>query len=122
MRLAVAVHDVGPATFERCALIRDWLDDLGVARLTLVVHATHPLAAGAPALAAWLAERRARGDAVTAPGRRRPAVRPGWAHGPVLHVDIRPGDLDRALRVRALQRVLRVAGRPGAVDRGGLSA
>ena len=29
-RLAVAVHDIEPATFERAALIRDWLDDLGV--------------------------------------------------------------------------------------------
>jgi len=29
-RLAVAVHDIEPATFERAALIRDWLADLGV--------------------------------------------------------------------------------------------
>jgi predicted deacetylase len=27
--IAVSLHDVEPATFERCALIRDWLDDLG---------------------------------------------------------------------------------------------
>jgi hypothetical protein len=25
--VAVAIHDIEPATFERCALIRDWLDD-----------------------------------------------------------------------------------------------
>ena len=31
--LAVALHDVEPATFERCALIRDWLSDLGVDRV-----------------------------------------------------------------------------------------
>ena len=35
--LAVAVHDIEPATFERAALIRDWLDDLGVSRVTLLV-------------------------------------------------------------------------------------
>jgi hypothetical protein len=29
-RIAVALHDVEPATFERCALIRDWLADCGV--------------------------------------------------------------------------------------------
>ena len=28
--IAVALHDVEPATFERCALIRDWLADCGV--------------------------------------------------------------------------------------------
>ena len=36
-QIAVAIHDVEPATFERCALIRDWLDDLGVGRVTLLV-------------------------------------------------------------------------------------
>ena len=35
--IAVSLHDVEPATFERCALIRDWLDDLGVDRVTLLV-------------------------------------------------------------------------------------
>src|SRR2546429_9467231 len=29
-RIAVALHDIEPATFERCALIRDWLRDHGV--------------------------------------------------------------------------------------------
>ena len=33
----VALHDVEPATFERCALIRDWLDDHGIERVTLLV-------------------------------------------------------------------------------------
>jgi hypothetical protein len=37
--LAVALHDIEPATFERCALIRDWLDDHGVDRVTLVIYA-----------------------------------------------------------------------------------
>jgi len=35
--LAVALHDIEPATFERAALLRDWLDDLGVGRVTLLV-------------------------------------------------------------------------------------
>ena len=35
--IAVALHDIEPATFERCALIRDWLDDHGVDRVTLLV-------------------------------------------------------------------------------------
>ena len=35
--LAVALHDIEPATFERAALLRDWLDDLGVDRVTLLV-------------------------------------------------------------------------------------
>ena len=35
--IAVALHDVEPATFERCALIRDWLDDHGIERVTLLV-------------------------------------------------------------------------------------
>jgi len=30
--VAVAIHDVEPATFARTALIRDWLDDHGVDR------------------------------------------------------------------------------------------
>ena len=44
--LAVAVHDIEPATFERAALIRDWLDDLGVDRVTLlVIPAARPASA-----------------------------------------------------------------------------
>jgi hypothetical protein len=35
--IAVAVHGIEPATFERCAVIRDWLADHGVDRATLLV-------------------------------------------------------------------------------------
>ena len=55
--IAVAVHDVEPATFERCALIRDWLDDHGVDRVTLLVVPAadlHPFFQRRPDLAAWL--------------------------------------------------------------------
>ena len=55
--LAVAVHDIEPATFERAALIRDWLDDLGVDRVTLLVipaRDMHPLSDRRPEVATWL--------------------------------------------------------------------
>ena len=66
-RIAVALHDVEPATFERCALIRDWLDDHGIDRVTLFVVPApelHPFADRSPELALWLADRARRGDAV----------------------------------------------------------
>jgi predicted deacetylase len=69
--LAVAVHDVEPATFRRCALIRDWLDDLGVGRVTLLVIPApqlHPFPARSPELANWLLDRVDAGDAVAQHG------------------------------------------------------
>jgi predicted deacetylase len=42
--IAVALHDVEPATFERCALIRDWLNDHGIERVTLLVIPARDLA------------------------------------------------------------------------------
>lgn len=67
----MALHDVEPATFERCALIRDWLADHGVDRVTLLVVPApdlHPFDRRSPELAEWLAERRAAGDAVAQQG------------------------------------------------------
>ncbi len=58
--IAVALHDVEPATFERCARIRDWLDDHGVDRVTLLVipaRDLHPLGERSPEMIQWLAER-----------------------------------------------------------------
>jgi predicted deacetylase len=69
--LAVAVHDVTPATYERCALIRDWLGDLGVDRVTLLVVPApelHPFFQRSPALAAWLLDCRDHGDAIAQHG------------------------------------------------------
>ncbi len=69
--LAISVHDVEPATFERCALIRDWLDDHGIARVTLLVIPAvdmHPLDDRCPALGDWLGDRVRRGDAVAQHG------------------------------------------------------
>jgi predicted deacetylase len=69
--LAVALHDIEPATFERAALIRDWLDDLGVDRVTLLVipaRDMHPLSDRRPEVGTWLGERAERGDAVAQHG------------------------------------------------------
>ena len=70
-RIAVAIHDVEPATFERCALIRDWLSDHGVDRATLLVIPApdlHPFFQRRPDLAAWLLDCRDRGDAIAQHG------------------------------------------------------
>jgi predicted deacetylase len=76
--LAVALHDIEPATFERCALIRDWLDDHGVDRVTLLVipaRDLHPLAERSPEMVRWLVERERRGDAIAQHGFQH--LRPG---------------------------------------------
>jgi predicted deacetylase len=69
--IAVALHDVEPATFERCALIRDWLNDHGVDRVTLLVIPApdlHPFHDRRPDMADWLAECARAGDAVAQHG------------------------------------------------------
>jgi predicted deacetylase len=90
--IAVALHDVEPATFERCALIRDWLDDHGIDRVTMMVipaRDLHPLGERSPEMVSWLLERERAGDAIAQHGfqhlrspraRRRGAVHAG---GPV---------------------------------------
>jgi predicted deacetylase len=70
-KIAVALHDVEPATFERCALIRDWLGDHGVDRVTLLVipaRDLHPLGERSPEMTSWLAERREAGDSIAQHG------------------------------------------------------
>jgi uncharacterized protein len=65
--LAVALHGIEPARFERCAVIRDWLGDLGVEHVTLLVVPApdlHPFPDRSPELARWLVERACAGDAV----------------------------------------------------------
>ena len=79
--LAVALHDVQPTSFDRCALIRDWLADMGIARMTLLVIPAprmKPFFQSSPELAVWLRERRDAGDAIAQHGfvHPRPAPRP----------------------------------------------
>jgi predicted deacetylase len=77
--LAVALHDVQPATFERSALIRDWLYDLGVDKVTLLVIPApelHPFFQRSPELAAWLLDRRDGGDAIAMHGLQHRRTRP----------------------------------------------
>jgi predicted deacetylase len=80
--IAVALHDIEPATFERCARIRDWLDDHGVDRVTLLVipaRDLHPLGERSPEMIEWLAERRRRGDAIAQHGFQHQQLRrPDW--------------------------------------------
>lgn len=80
--IAVALHDVEPATFDRCARIRDWLDDHGVDRVTLLVipaRDLHPLGERSPQMTQWLAERRRRGDSIAQHGFQHERLRrPDW--------------------------------------------
>jgi predicted deacetylase len=69
--IAVALHGIEPATFERCALIRDWLDDHGVDRVTLLVipaRDLHPVGDRSPEMVSWLHQRRLLGDSIAQHG------------------------------------------------------
>ena len=69
--IAVALHGIEPATFERCAVIRDWLDDHGVDRVTLLVipaRDLHPVGERSPEMVDWLGERRRAGDSIAQHG------------------------------------------------------
>lgn len=80
--ILVALHDVEPATFDRCALIRDWLGDHGVERVTLLVipaRDLHPLHDRRPEITDWLQECEQRGDAIAQHGFQHEQLRrPAW--------------------------------------------
>jgi hypothetical protein len=100
--LAVAVHDIEPATFERCALIRDWLSDHGVDRVTLLVvpaRDLHPMSDRRPEMATWLLECERRGDAI---------AQHGFKGGDAEFDGLAEADTRRA--VDAGRRVLKLAG------------
>lgn len=82
--IAVALHGIEPATFERCALIRDWLDDHGVDRVTLLVipaRDLHPVGERSPAMIDWLLERREHGDSIAQHGFQHVCKRGGEFRG-----------------------------------------
>lgn len=120
--IAVALHDIEPATFERCARIRDWLDDHGVDRVTLLVipaRDLHPLGERSPEMIEWLAERRRRGDSIAQHGfqykqLRRPSVAQrmlGSARGRRHSAEFVGLDCEETRRaVEAGWRVLKIAG------------
>jgi len=70
---AVSLHDVRPASLDRCRDIRDWLEARGVDRATLLVIPGARLQStdgGAPELLVWLERRMRSGDAVAQHGFR----------------------------------------------------
>jgi predicted deacetylase len=111
--IAVALHDVEPATFERCALIRDWLDDHGIDRVTLLVIPApdlHPFHDRRPEMVQWLAECAGRGDAIAQHGfqHRASAAAPRRSNPAAEFLGLDGDETRRA--VEAGRRVLRLAG------------
>jgi len=110
--IAVALHDIEPATFERCALIRDWLEDHGVDRVTLLVipaRDLHPLGERSPEMIDWLAERRRTGDSIAQHGFQHEQLRRGgWNQRAAEFVGLDGAETRRA--VEAGWRVLKLAG------------
>jgi predicted deacetylase len=111
--IAVALHDVEPATFERCALIRDWLDDHGIERVTLLVIPApdlHPFNDRRPEMVRWLADCAGRGDAIAQHGfqHRASAAAPRRSNPAAEFLGLDGDETRRA--VEAGRRVLRLAG------------
>jgi uncharacterized protein len=120
LSLAVALHGIEPATYERCALIRDWLSDEGVDRVTLLVipaRDLHPVGERSPEMVEWLLERRQAGDAIAQHGFRHERLRRSTPGGLGRFVSPRPAGefvgLDEEETRRAVEagwRVLKLAG------------
>jgi predicted deacetylase len=119
--LAVALHDVEPATFARCAELRDWLDAHGVDRVTLLVipaRDLHSVGARCPELVDWLAERTRLGDSIAQHGFQHERLRrAGWpqrllapAHTARGAEFVGLGDEETRRAVEAGWRVLKLAG------------
>ncbi len=119
--IAVALHGIEPATFERCAVIRDWLDDHGIDRVTLLVipaRDLHPVGERSPGMVEWLCERRRAGDSIAQHGFQHVRARTGGsalrllpgAHGQRAGEFIGLDDEETRRAVHAGWRVLKLAG------------
>jgi uncharacterized protein len=119
--IAVALHGIEPATFERCAVIRDWLDDHGIDRVTLLVipaRDLHPVGERSPEMVEWLCERRRAGDSIAQHGFQHVRARRGGsalrllprAHGQRTGEFIGLDDEETRRAVHAGWRVLKLAG------------
>ena len=78
-KLAIALHDVEPASYRRCHEVREWLYARGVDRVTLLVIPApqlHPFTSRSPELAYWLLDRQDAGDAIAQHGLRHRQTRP----------------------------------------------
>ncbi|MGO9489067.1 MAG: DUF2334 domain-containing protein [Solirubrobacteraceae bacterium] len=115
--IAVALHGIEPATYERCAVMRDWLDDHGVDRVTLLVipaRDLHPVGERSPEMVRWLGERRQAGDSIAQHGfqhvsaRRLGSARAVLGHRPGEFVGLDGDETRRA--VNAGWRVMKLAG------------
>jgi predicted deacetylase len=113
--IAVALHGIEPATYERCAVIRDWLGDHGVDRVTLLVipaRDLHPLGERSPEMVQWLCERREAGDSIAQHGFQN-VCRPGRGRSMIAH---RPGEFagldgeETRRTVHAGWRLMKLAG------------
>ena len=119
--IAVALHGIEPASFERCAVIRDWLDDHGIDRVTLLVipaRDLHPVGERSPGMVEWLSERRRAGDSIAQHGFQHVRARTGGsaqrllprAHGQRAGEFIGLDDEETRRAVHAGWRVLKLAG------------
>lgn len=118
----MALHDVEPGTYERCAEIRGWLGERGVDRLTLLVVPAadlHPFHRREPEMAAWLRAQAAAGDGVAQHGLRHRRTRgaPGpreWLaglQGPFGSAEfVGLGAAETRAAVRAGRRIMTAAG------------
>ncbi len=120
--IAVALHDVEPATYERCALIREWLDDHGISKVTLLVIPAsdlHPFQDRRPEMVDWLADRVHGGDTIAQHGFQHRQVRRStsparqayarWQGGDAAEF-VGLDDVETKRAVEAGRRVLRLAG------------
>ena len=112
--IAVALHGVEPGTYERSALIRDWLDDHGIDKVTLLVIPAsdlHPFSDRRPEMVDWLLDRVDGGDTVAQHGfQHRQTRSAGYHRAPGTAEFVGLDDAETRRAVQAGTRLLRLAG------------